>query len=388
MRGLAALNQLKALEKHTKKQTWELFDIICGSGSGGLLALALGVLHMRIKDVELLFESLAAFAFKGSMGDEKRQKEFDEIIKEFFTDATMFDFAQPKVFVISGKESPKGVEPFLFRNFEHTRGIPKYSGSSLNEVSDAARATGLLPRLFPQVVVDGDMFHEASSIAVNPAAIALDEANSLLPDIQIDVLMSLGNGLPLEAGRGKPMDKMAADLGRKAHEVHKSVERRTIKGTYYRFDPGANVMAHLRLDESRDSALEGTPARVKAYMSSPATKAKLTDMYAAMGFTVRGGVNAAAAQEEADMIIAPAGEARTMRTMAPERSESKTSLLVDGGDGGGGERRGHKRSGSGASGSRKRSSGAGKGRSRTKGSRASGSGGGRRKKKSSSSAGM
>lgn len=48
MKGLGTVQVLKEIEKGTGKRIHELFDLICGTSTGGMLAIALGIKQMTL----------------------------------------------------------------------------------------------------------------------------------------------------------------------------------------------------------------------------------------------------------------------------------------------------------------------------------------------------
>ena len=51
MKGLAIVQILKEIEKGTGKRIHELFDLICGTSTGGMLDVALGIKLMSLSNV-------------------------------------------------------------------------------------------------------------------------------------------------------------------------------------------------------------------------------------------------------------------------------------------------------------------------------------------------
>src|SRR2546430_6579003 len=83
IRGVVPLRVLQVLKVRTQKEPYELFDLICGTSTGGVLALMLGVLKIPIEQcvklyTELgkdvfetgLFQKAKLFADKGTLYDE------------------------------------------------------------------------------------------------------------------------------------------------------------------------------------------------------------------------------------------------------------------------------------------------------------------------------
>lgn len=58
MKGLATVQMLKEIEKGTGKRIYELFDLICGTSTGGMLAVALGMKLMTLEECEDIYKNL------------------------------------------------------------------------------------------------------------------------------------------------------------------------------------------------------------------------------------------------------------------------------------------------------------------------------------------
>lgn len=58
MKGLATVRMLKEIEKGTGKQIHELFDLVCGTSTGGMLAVALGIKLMSLEKCEEIYKEL------------------------------------------------------------------------------------------------------------------------------------------------------------------------------------------------------------------------------------------------------------------------------------------------------------------------------------------
>lgn len=61
MKGLATVQILKEIEKGTGKRIHELFDLICGTSTGGMLAVALAVKLMTLDQCEEIYKNLGEF---------------------------------------------------------------------------------------------------------------------------------------------------------------------------------------------------------------------------------------------------------------------------------------------------------------------------------------
>jgi patatin-like phospholipase/acyl hydrolase len=61
MKGLATVQILKAIEKGTGKRIHEIFDLICGTSTGGMLAVALGMKLMTLDQCEEIYKNLGVY---------------------------------------------------------------------------------------------------------------------------------------------------------------------------------------------------------------------------------------------------------------------------------------------------------------------------------------
>lgn len=62
MKGLATVQILKEIEKGTGKRIHELFDLICGTSTGGMLAVALGIKLMTLDQCEQIYKDLGKYS--------------------------------------------------------------------------------------------------------------------------------------------------------------------------------------------------------------------------------------------------------------------------------------------------------------------------------------
>lgn len=58
MKGMTTVRMLKQIEQGTGKRIHELFDLICGTSTGGMLAVALGIKHMTLDQCEEIYKKL------------------------------------------------------------------------------------------------------------------------------------------------------------------------------------------------------------------------------------------------------------------------------------------------------------------------------------------
>lgn len=58
MKGLATVQMLKQIEEGTGRRIYEMFDLICGTSTGGMLAIALGIKLMTLDQCEEIYKNL------------------------------------------------------------------------------------------------------------------------------------------------------------------------------------------------------------------------------------------------------------------------------------------------------------------------------------------
>src|SRR5262245_34834149 len=98
VRGLFALRILRDLKDRTNKEPHELFDLICGVGTGGIIALLLGVLKMPVDRCMRLCKILDQDVFKPNSWRKSKYTGDDPVVYRSITldnhmKKTIADFA-------------------------------------------------------------------------------------------------------------------------------------------------------------------------------------------------------------------------------------------------------------------------------------------------------
>ncbi|XP_028762953.1 LOW QUALITY PROTEIN: phospholipase A I-like [Neltuma alba] len=258
MKGLATVQILKEIEKGTGKRIHELFDLICGTSTGGMLAVALGIKLMTLEKCEDIYKNLGKIVFaepvpKDSEAASWREKldqlyksssknfrvvvhgskhsadQFERLLREMCTDEDgdlMIDSAVknvPKVFIASTLVSVTPAQPFVFRNYQYPAGTPEVSlvnsessviselssptigaqvgnkrsaffGSCKHQLWQAIRASSAAPYYLDDFSDDVNRWQDGAIVANNPTIFAIREAQLLWPDTKIDCLVSIGCG--------------------------------------------------------------------------------------------------------------------------------------------------------------------------------------------------
>ncbi|KAL7088716.1 hypothetical protein ACP275_13G144600 [Erythranthe tilingii] len=258
MKGLATVKILREIEKGTGKQIHELFDLICGTSTGGMLAVALGVKLMSLDKCEEIYKELGKLVFAEPVPKENeaatwREKldqlyksssqsfrvvvhgskhsadHFERLLKEMCADDDgdlLIESAVkkiPKVFVVSTLVSVSPAQPFIFRNYQYPVGTPEISsavsenlanggqgvattgaqvgykrnafiGSCKHPIWQAIRASSAAPYYLDDFSDGIYRWQDGAIVANNPTIFAVREAQLLWPDSKIDCLVSIGCG--------------------------------------------------------------------------------------------------------------------------------------------------------------------------------------------------
>jgi uncharacterized protein len=208
IRGVIPAMVLAELEQRTGRHTAELFDLIAGTSTGGIIALALtvpgdgddGRPRWTANDLVDLYLSEGPRIFHHSIGrmlesglgllDEKYDARPLEQTLEEYLGAAMVSQAVTDVMVTSYDLEHR--KPFFFKT-DRARLKPEHDWL----MREAARATSAAPTYFEpeRLTADGEVFAlcDGGVFANNPAMSAYAEARRRHPRAQIR-LVSLGTG--------------------------------------------------------------------------------------------------------------------------------------------------------------------------------------------------
>jgi hypothetical protein len=175
---------------------YELFDMICGTSTGGIIALLLSGYSstITISQCELLYDRFIKdiFSKKSSFNLLKKKAFYDETLFEkilnslcgnsIFLDINK-NLLAPRVFCLSTKCNSIPPSPQIWRNYNYPmiqegeeRKKSRNPGSSRISLSTAIRATTAAPTFFTPVPYEDGLYCDGALVANNPAAIAIEEA--------------------------------------------------------------------------------------------------------------------------------------------------------------------------------------------------------------------
>jgi len=223
IRGIIPAIVLAEIERRTGKPTSEVFDLVAGTSTGGILALGLtkpgrdGKPQYSAERLIELYETEGGKIFNrsvwhrihavGNLAEEKYpSKGIEDVTREYFEDRRL---AEALTEVPVSAYEIEGRIPWFFKR-RHARDPDKKGYDFL--MRDVARATSAAPTYFEplQVAVgyEGDRaFVDGGVYANNPAMCAYVEARKIHPEEDDFLVVSLGTGeltrsLPYEEVKG------------------------------------------------------------------------------------------------------------------------------------------------------------------------------------------
>ncbi len=286
IRGIIPAMVLAELEARLETPVSRLFDLIVGTSTGGILALALtrpnedGQPLYTARELVDLYEREGANIFTrstwhriralGSMVEERyTSRGIEEVLERYLGEARLKD-ALTDVLIPSYEIERR--MPFFFRS-RRARERPDYDFF----MRDVARATSAAPTYFEphKIEVEGDPLDyyalvDGGVYANNPAMCAFAEARTVDPEAEI-LLVSLGTGeltrpIPYDDAKGWGLIQWAQPiLGVVFDGVSDTVDyqlehllngRSTRRQRYYRFQ--------TRLDEGNDDMDDASRTNLRA----------------------------------------------------------------------------------------------------------------------------
>ncbi|KAH8914193.1 FabD/lysophospholipase-like protein [Atractiella rhizophila] len=260
----------------------DVFDLICGTSTGGWIALMLGRLGMTVRECIRAYEQIVQHVFSevaplSNEGYVYSAKKLEAVLQEIITrhapssisssplpmkDAAIGD--RCRTFVVSRYES-NGVVSTQMRTYN---GPDAVHSAARCTVLEAARATSSACQFFPPIVIDNTRYVTIRDN--NPAAIAIDEANRIWGQgSEVACLVSLGSGIgpAVNWGTTKREIELAVkaiveDCSQVAGQLKMKMQDRGLGHRYHRFS--VHTMGGVKWEEwERTKDVVG---RTKAYM--------------------------------------------------------------------------------------------------------------------------
>jgi patatin-like phospholipase/acyl hydrolase len=197
IRGLIPALVLAELERRAGRPTFELFDLIAGTSTGGIIACGLCAPGpLPAARLVALYEDEGPEIFDRSIFQRIRSAEglldekydstaLDRTLERFLEDKRLSQ-TRPDLIVPAYDAAEPG--PYFFKTT-----TARSSADEDFPLSVVARATAAAPTYFEPSAVDGHALIDGGVFAVNPAMSAFAEVSRLEPDADL-VLLSLGTG--------------------------------------------------------------------------------------------------------------------------------------------------------------------------------------------------
>ncbi|EKX73149.1 hypothetical protein BEWA_052030 [Theileria equi strain WA] len=216
-KGVVALEILSKIFLEIGKPIHEIFDLVCGTSTGGIVAALIALEQVEISNIQKLYDLLISRIFvKDSYHVSgarllMRHALYDEcafvnLLKTLLGDLELIDYSVddscPKFFCLSTQLDTSPLKPVIWRNYnyhpesytsDYTRMLAK-EGSCVIKLADALRATTAAPGYFPAFERNGHIYGDGALHSNNPSLIAYMEAKMIYPNTPIDCLVSVGNG--------------------------------------------------------------------------------------------------------------------------------------------------------------------------------------------------
>ncbi|KAJ7115726.1 acyl transferase/acyl hydrolase/lysophospholipase, partial [Mycena epipterygia] len=290
--GAGALSELLILDRmmyRTKTEgqldaipsPCECFELIGGSGTGGIIALMLGRLRMSVKEAILAYNSLRPQS-KIGFAEEFQASKFEEALENIFNQEKMEDISPNacKTFVCAMNQMNMNAGiPTLFRSYD----TPDEPANDCL-IWEAARATSATPGLFKPMMIGlsgiEQQYIDGCIGNNNPTSLVLEEAKQMYPLRPVVLVSSIGTGYPdviripqpLSASAMTKAFKMIATDCERTHEDH-TRKFRSNPNIYFRFNVQQGLQGFEAQHWEKSSEVS---AHTNAYLSMADTKSKLT----------------------------------------------------------------------------------------------------------------
>ena len=276
-RGVIPIEILKRIQDATCKEIHEMFDLICGSSTGAILAFLLGVKKTSLDECTQMYRHLGQeiFSVNTLIGTGKLffnhayydTLKFENILRDALGEIRLVDTAAdkdtPKVLAVSTIVNQSILRPYVFRNYRHRHELKShYPGSCSHKLWEALRASSAAPGYFEEFKLGRDIHQDGGLLTNSPCALAIHEAKLIWPSTPIQCVISLGTGIyhspsrrinsTFSSLREKLLKVVASATDTEA--VHTILDDLLPKNVYFRFNPP--LKTDIPLDEAEEENLD------------------------------------------------------------------------------------------------------------------------------------
>jgi patatin-like phospholipase/acyl hydrolase len=205
IRGIIPASILAALEKELGRAIHEVFDLIAGTSTGGIIAVAIGaganngnpyrpedLVGLYIENGEAIFHKTPLTEVRNWVRPKYSAAPLEEILLRFFGDTELKSAKCP---LLIGSYDIENQIPFFFKS-QRIPTNPNYNW----KLRDVARATSAAPTFFPPIQLK-NVYHESYTLVDggvcvnNPAMAGFAEAHHIYGDADF-LVVSIGSGDP------------------------------------------------------------------------------------------------------------------------------------------------------------------------------------------------
>ncbi|RUS88543.1 hypothetical protein EGW08_003719 [Elysia chlorotica] len=270
-RALVTIEFLKALERHTNRKIYELFDYVCGVSTGALLAAMTCLYKLPLERCEELYKecSVQMFTRNKVVGTTKLvwnhgfydSASWECILKKEIGERLFVEFARdgdvPKMSAVSTLISAPRMTNHMFRTYNPPPGVTsQYPGSCKYRIWEVIRASSAAPGYFESCTLGDEVHEDGGLLTNNPTALAIHESRLLWPNENFHCVVSLGTGRFESMSEGqttkvslKRRISTIVDSATDTEAVHHTLQDLLPARSYFRFNP--YLSEEFYLDEIR-----------------------------------------------------------------------------------------------------------------------------------------
>ncbi len=303
-RGVLTLGILNQMLSGTGKSPHEVFNVICGTSTGGIIAGLFAVEKLNVKDAIKMYERLILKVFAkitwSTLNLVIKQAQYsserwENILQGILGDKRMIDSADspeaPKLLMCSTVFNKLPLSLWIWRNYnivcdkdseDATENIELggVEGTFRAKVHECMRATTAAPSYFEPLKYGESLLCDGALLVNNPAALALKEAKKLYPGVPIEALVSVGTGDLEHTGERVQMGwntvfNQLLHSATDTHGVNTILESLLPKGSYYRLNC---KIKRFNIDETNSKELDYLKEKVKEYFNDDVNHRKLVEL--------------------------------------------------------------------------------------------------------------
>lgn len=297
-RGVLTLRLLQQVLKDTGKEPQELFDFICGTSTGGIIAALLVAKNEPLVKAVAMYDELVTKVFAKTAWlqninnlirkqSQYSEQEFEKILEEALKSQRMIDIAgnenAPKLAMVSTIINVEPLQMMIWRSYNYPQGTKaKHEGSFKRMVRECVRATTAAPSIFtPALFNEGVLYCDGALLANNCAAVAIAEAKLAFPNVPIETVVSLGTGFydPIQKATGEygwfSIANQIVNSATDTETVDHTLSSLLPRDTYFRLNPR---IEYFPIDECRPERLAYLKQRADAYCEDVEVQMRLEEL--------------------------------------------------------------------------------------------------------------